>query len=150
MKRKKFLTTVLLLAFAGFVLWRVTAFPRLRTEQESYDLSEPVTFILETGARPISYGLMGDYWLQYKTPGGWREVPLNPNWEEPSYFALGHMVLPFSSNRVMTTSLDRERWSVSATGPGTYRLVFLCEKKSLFDHQWGEDILLTSQPFRLQ
>lgn len=148
MKRKKFLTTVLLLAFAGFVLWRVTSFPRLRTEKESYDLSEPVTFILETGARPISYGLMGDYWLQYRTPIGWREVPIAPDWEEPIYLALGYEVSPFSGKRLMTTGL--EQWNTAATGPGAYRLVFLCEKKSLFDHRWGEDILLTSQPFRLQ
>lgn len=149
MKHKRIWLTLLLLAFAGFVLWRVTAFPRLRTERKSYDLSvEPVTFILETGARPISYGLMGDYWLQYNTPIGWREVPLDPDREEPFYLALGYMVFPFSSNRVMTT--DLERWNITATGPGTYRLVFLCEKKSLFDRRWGEDILLTSQPFQLK
>lgn len=150
MKHKRIYLAVLLFAFAGFILWRATAFPRLRTERTSYDLSvEPVTFILETGARPISYGLMGDdYWLQYKTPIGWRKVPLDPNREESYYPALGYVVLPFSSNRVMTTSL--ERWNIAATGPGTYRLVFLCEKKSLFDHRWGEDILLTSKPFQLQ
>lgn len=149
MKHKRIWLAVLALAFAGFILWRVTAFPRLRTERASYDLSvEPVTFILETGARPISYGLMGDYWLQYKTPIGWRKVPLDPNREESYYLALGYELSPFSSNHIMTTSL--ERWNTAATGPGTYRLVFLCEKKSLFDHRWGEDILLTSQPFQLQ
>lgn len=149
MKRKKCLVPILLLALVGFVLWRVAAFPRLRTEQKIYPLStQAVTFILETGTRPISYGLMGDYWLQYYTPIGWREVPIAPDWEEPNYFALGYEVSPFSGNRLMTTGL--EQWNVAATGPGAYRLVFLCEKKSLFDHRWGEDILLTSQPFQLQ
>lgn len=149
MKRKKILAAVIALVFAGFVLWRVTAFPRLRTEEKSYPIStRSVAFILETGARPISYGLMGDYWLQYDTPIGWREVPLAPDWEEPNYFALGYEVLPFSSHQIMTIGL--EQWNIAATGPGAYRLVFLCEKKSLFDHRWGEDILLTSQPFQLQ
>lgn len=148
MKRKKCLVPILLLALVGFVLWRVAAFPRLRTEKGSYDLSEPVTFLLETGARPISYGLMGDYWLQYKTPSGWREVPLAPDWEEPNYFALGYEVSPFSGKRLMTIGL--EEWNVAATGPGAYRLVFLCEQLSPFDDRWGEDILLTSEPFQLQ
>lgn len=149
MKRKKCLVPILLLALGVFVLWRVAAFPRLRTERKNYALSgEPIAFILETGARPISYGLMGDYWLQYKTPIGWREVPPAPDQEETFYFALGHEVLPFSSHQIMTTNL--EEWNVAATGPGAYRLVFLCEQLSPFDDRWGEDILLTSEPFQLQ
>ena len=43
-----------------------------------------------------------------------------------------------------------EKWNVAATGPGAYRLVFLCEQLSPFDDRWGEDILLTSEPFQLQ
>lgn len=149
MKHRRIWAAVLLVAFAGFIFWRVAAFPKLRTEKDSYDLSvEPVIFVLETGARPISYGFMDDHRLQYDTPEGWRDVPPDPNWEEPFYLALKYVVSPFSSQRVMTTNL--EEWNIAATGPGAYRLVFFCKKNSLFDRSWEEDILLTSQPFQLQ
>lgn len=148
MKHKRVLAATMLLALAGFILWRATTFPRLRTKQESYPIStESVVFILEAGTRPLRFGSAQKGQLECYTARGWEKVSVNPDWEAVFYTAIGYDIAPFSASRV---TILLEKWNISEAGPGTYRFVLPCRESSLFGGRRGEEFFLTSNSFELQ